>query len=683
MFHRIGLALIVCAAVLAAPALAATYEYLENTPPLLERLTPEVVATAFPGATRVELVDDGGPPAAAAYIGENLAGYLFSALDISPTPGYSGVPFDIVAGVDLAGNVTGSIILFHRDPHVEHNVISEFSAGATISARIMNAAIAQGARIVLRFRNGAMDVTEPTIDAVTYRQMNDQELIDAGAVTRIVVTNTDLEAILADAGMSGRELEIAPRNAPVYVDFRFGLGTVLTIGGNGAGLSNYESFHSSFPEGSQAIVFGSTGTYNFQGHKFQNRANDYRLERVRVLQGDNSYEFTRDTYIRDASSPGRSVRLGTFNGLAVLPPDSGFDPFAPWTAELYAYVKNADGSLEPVLIASGEYQLPPQYVLMPQPEPLPAWMQSWHDDREAVFILGGALIVLTLILTFQAAISRSRQVHRVVRTGFLIFTLVWLGWIAGGQLSILHLLNYLQAPFQNFDWTFYLAEPLIVILTVYTAISLVLIGRGVFCGWLCPFGALQELLAQISRALRLPQWNPSESIQKRLWMGKYISLAAVVGLTFAWPSAGAAAVEVEPFQTAITSYFQRGAPYLLYAGALLTVGLFTERAFCRFLCPLGGAFALLDRLHLLNLLKRRPECGSPCQLCARSCPVRAIEKSGKIKTAECFQCLDCQVEYFDDERCPPLVTARKSRERAARGPQTVFAYTPSRGGAAS
>jgi polyferredoxin len=96
---------------------------------------------------------------------------------------------------------------------------------------------------------------------------------------------------------------------------------------------------------------------------------------------------------------------------------------------------------------------------------------------------------------------------------------------------------------------------------------------------------------------------------------------------------------------------------------VLTVGLFTERAFCRFLCPLGGALAILDRLHLLNLLKRRPECGNPCRLCERSCPVRAIEASGKIKTAECFQCLDCQVEYYDDQRCPPLVQMRKQRER--------------------
>ena len=98
---------------------------------------------------------------------------------------------------------------------------------------------------------------------------------------------------------------------------------------------------------------------------------------------------------------------------------------------------------------------------------------------------------------------------------------------------------------------------------------------------------------------------------------------------------------------------------MLYAGVILFAGLFTERAYCRFLCPLGGVLALLDRLHLVDMLKRRPECGAPCSLCERSCPVKAIAPTGKIIMAECFQCLDCQVEYYDDRRCPPLVQARK------------------------
>jgi NosR/NirI family transcriptional regulator, nitrous oxide reductase regulator len=105
----------------------------------------------------------------------------------------------------------------------------------------------------------------------------------------------------------------------------------------------------------------------------------------------------------------------------------------------------------------------------------------------------------------------------------------------------------------------------------------------------------------------------------------------------------------------------RAWPYVIYAGTLLAIGLFSERAYCRFLCPLGGVLAFLDRLHLIDLLKRRPECGNPCHLCERACPVRAIEPTGRIVTAECFQCLDCQVEYYDDKRCPPLVKATKLR----------------------
>jgi polyferredoxin len=281
-----------------------------------------------------------------------------------------------------------------------------------------------------------------------------------------------------------------------------------------------------------------------------------------------------------------------------------------------------------------------------------------------VAILAVLLFALTLIFVFQDALARHRLAHRLVRNGFLLIVLVWLGWTAGVQLSIVNVMNYVRAPFDHFDIGFYLAEPLMVIIAGYTLVSVVLIGRGVFCGWLCPFGALQELLGQLSRALRVPQWNPPVALEKRLWMGKYIAAAAVLALVMTQIDPAGATLEIEPFKTAITTKFTRAWPYVLYAGAVLAIGLFSERAYCRFLCPLGGVLAFLDRLHLLNLLKRRPECGSPCHLCERGCPVRAIEPTGKIVTAECFQCLDCQVEYHDATRCPPLVWAAKLRGEA-------------------
>jgi polyferredoxin len=299
---------------------------------------------------------------------------------------------------------------------------------------------------------------------------------------------------------------------------------------------------------------------------------------------------------------------------------------------------------------------------MPEAPPVAPWVEAWRDARVNVAILGAMITTLTLIFVFQAQISRSRLAHRLVRNGFLLVTLVWLGWVASVQLSIVNIINYVQAPFRHFDIGFYLAEPLMVIIAAYTLVSVVLIGRGVFCGWLCPFGALQELLAQVARALRVPQWTPSEALEQRLWLGKYVAAFTVLVLVLAGIDTSGATTEIEPLKTAITSKFTRAWPYIAYAGALLAIGLFSERAYCRFLCPLGGVLAILDRLHLINLLKRRPECGHPCRLCERSCPVRAIEKSGKIIMAECFQCLDCQVEYYDDKRCPPLAQAKRRPE---------------------
>lgn len=119
-------------------------------------------------------------------------------------------------------------------------------------------------------------------------------------------------------------------------------------------------------------------------------------------------------------------------------------------------------------------------------------MESWIEGGEQVFILGVALGVLTLILAFQARLSRSQRAHRMVRVAFLLFTLVWLGWIAGAQLSIVHVINYLKGPFEGLSLGFYLAEPLIVLITIYTARSLLLLGRGVFCGWLCPSASFRN-----------------------------------------------------------------------------------------------------------------------------------------------------------------------------------------------
>jgi NosR/NirI family nitrite reductase transcriptional regulator len=115
-----------------------------------------------------------------------------------------------------------------------------------------------------------------------------------------------------------------------------------------------------------------------------------------------------------------------------------------------------------------------------------------------------------------------------------------------------------------------------------------------------------------------------------------------------------ALAEVEPFKTAIVLKFQRAWPFVLYAVLLLGAGLFIERFFCRYLCPLGAALAIPARLKIFDWLKRRPQCGRECRICNVTCPVQCINPIGQIVPNECIYCLKCQMNYYDDTTCLPL-----------------------------
>jgi hypothetical protein len=544
--------------------------------------------------------------------------------------------------------------------------------------------------MVLRARATRTAVAVPALDLDSFKMKSADELIAEGAVVKRRVNSGEVAVALAKQGASGAKLDWPlGKDDDLYIEFVTALATPAAIGGNLLGVVTLEEYKSKLPSGAEAIYVASNGPYNFLGTKYYQSATGNRFDRLRVIQGGKIFGFVEADYTYAVPIKGQELA-----GLFALPAHSGFDPLKPWRLEILVN----DAGTRPATVAFGlDYKLPDNLVTGPGtplatvasgigskapdtqvpiaqselqafeldlPTPVPAWVEAWGDAKLNIAILAVLLTVLTLIFIFQARLARSRITHRIVRTGFLLIVLVWLGWTAGVQLSTVHVINYVTAPFHHLDIGFYLAEPLIVIIFAYTLVSVVLIGRGVFCGWLCPFGALQELLGQVSRALGVPQWNPPPALEKRLWMGKYIAAAVVLVLVTTQIDASGATLEIEPFKTAITSKFTRAWPYVFYAGALLAIGLFSERAYCRFLCPLGGLLAFLDRLHLLNLLKRRPECGSPCHLCERACPVRAILPTGKIVTAECFQCLDCQVEYYDEKRCPPLVQAAKLRVKA-------------------
>lgn len=305
---------------------------------------------------------------------------------------------------------------------------------------------------------------------------------------------------------------------------------------------------------------------------------------------------------------------------------------------------------------------PPAWWLGESSEPF--WVSVWRDRVWEVAVLLVALVMLSLILLFQDWLTRRPALLKRVRTTFLLFTLFFIGWYTLAQLSIIHVLTFINAILHQFSWESFLVDPLIFILWGYVALTLLLWGRGVYCGWLCPFGALQELLHQLAQRLKIPEYKFPDVVHERLTAIKYIIFVALFGLSLQSIGHAAWAAEVEPFKTAIVMHFERGGIFLLYALGLLAIAVFNRKFFCKYLCPLGAALAIPAPLRIFDWLRRRKECGRPCQICARQCEVQAIRPTGEINPNECHYCLDCQLTYWDDHNCPPLSEKRIRREKS-------------------
>jgi len=308
---------------------------------------------------------------------------------------------------------------------------------------------------------------------------------------------------------------------------------------------------------------------------------------------------------------------------------------------------------------------------MAAPEEEPIWVSVWNTRVFETGVLLAGLGFLTLILVFQDWLTRHPLLLRRVRTGFLLYTLLFIGWYGLAQLSVINVLTFTLAAMHGFQWESFLIDPMIFILWSFVAVTLLLWGRGVYCGWLCPFGALQELTFQLFQRFRLPRFEIPAMVHERLWALKYIILLALFGLSLQSLTQAERLAEVEPFKTAITLRFAREWGFVLYAAALVLLSALNRKFYCKYLCPLGAALTIPAKFRIFDWLRRHRECGRPCQVCAAECEVQAIRKNGEINANECHYCLDCQVTYWNDHKCPPEVDRRKRREKSVRAREMV------------
>lgn len=234
------------------------------------------------------------------------------------------------------------------------------------------------------------------------------------------------------------------------------------------------------------------------------------------------------------------------------------------------------------------------------------------------------------------------QVFRLVVQ--VLFFIVLPGIYINAFAGIKHI--YTSIISQSFSF----AESLPQLIEVIAIIPATIILGRFFCGWMCAFGTLGDVLYLISRKVFKTKFKVSERLDSILKYFKYVVLVFLIiavwtlgfsGLKGAnpWDAFGVlvTAGKVPDFSFAFTE-FAIGTVLLF---AIVIASLFIERFFCRYLCPLGAFFTLTSRLRLIKVSKTKEKCGS-CKLCTNSCAVGIpLYKYEKVDSGECIQCFKC------------------------------------------
>ncbi|MBT8423521.1 MAG: NosR/NirI family protein [Silicimonas sp.] len=643
--------------------------------------------------------------AAPVLIAGQTVAWAFLTSDFVGTTGYSGKPIHVVAAISPDAVLTGARLVEHSEPIVligipdaKMRALTESYAGldlkaeaesggsahdldiisgATVTVMVIDDSVVRaGLKVARALGLGGLATKAPAgppreIDLEKSELRNWSALSGDGSVRRLTIDIGQINSAFAETGDAraiGRPEPGDPDDT--YIDLQAALVSVPTIGRSLLGDREYRNLTEWLEPGEHALLLMGRGVYSFKGSGYVRGG---IFDRFQLIQGDISARFFDKQHRRVLDlGPGDAPSFTELD-LFKIPADIGFEPAEPFRIQLLA--QRAVGAVEKTFLTFDlGYQLPEDYLLPTVAPLLPAaeleseedakaalWQRIWRDKAVEIAGLGVMLAVLTVVFFFQMQATRHERAFFWFRMGFLSVSLVWLGWMMNAQLSVVNLMALAAALQSGFSWDAFLLDPLVFIQWFAVAAALLFWGRGAYCGWLCPFGALQELTNRIGRVFRIPQVELPWGLHERLWALKYMIFLGLFGVSLGSIAMAEALAEIEPFKTAIILKFVRDWPFVVFAVALLIVGLFVERFYCRYLCPLGAALAIPARIRMFDWLKRYATCGSPCQTCANECPVEAIHPTGEINPNECINCLHCQVLYQSEAKCPVVIRQLKRR----------------------
>lgn len=249
------------------------------------------------------------------------------------------------------------------------------------------------------------------------------------------------------------------------------------------------------------------------------------------------------------------------------------------------------------------------------------------------YIIGGLAALSGLILLKTVKITRD------IRTALMCLVFILFGIVV-----IMHQPSPLSSVMDSINalLTSTILKSRKIIMVIFIGI-LSLIGSKLFCGWVCPFGALQEIMNRIpllhGKKIK-PPFKVTNAVRILLFV---LSLFLIL----------TAGIDVYTYQDILNPFELFNWEYNLLLAVLVSVVLVASlviyRPFCYFVCPVGLLTWLLEQVSILRIRVDNEKC-THCNICVTRSPCPSIEPiitDGKLRP-DCFSCGRCIAECSQD-----------------------------------
>ena len=207
-----------------------------------------------------------------------------------------------------------------------------------------------------------------------------------------------------------------------------------------------------------------------------------------------------------------------------------------------------------------------------------------------IMILVSLIVIIYRFISFKNYNNSSRKFYRTL---FLVFILIVFGIIYNVQFSI-------EQIFTLISGRIYLNLPHIYLFLCIGIPAIVIMFGNIYCGYLCPFGALQELINQLASKLKLNLLINNDKISPFVWKTtrtfKYLLLFVIV-ILFAKTLDKTLFTKSDILLNAFS--FTYAGPVQILLLTFLFISIFYKRFWCRVFCPSGAFLSIFNAIHRL------------------------------------------------------------------------------------